>query len=240
MLKDVVDIVTFEVERAVDVVIVGPPARGEDSDVELKNDENLTENNILPDDVTGEIDIFEEEEEEGKEAEVQPPKKNGEKDEANPEWKTFLQVRNNENIRTNEEGNIYTSNRLHEEFPEVQHSTEWSVLLLVFDDNIDLLVQSTNLYASRDKIMNTKFKVSKDKINNFTGLLLLSGYNCRSNANDYWSTVPDLSAPFFAETMIRKRFRDSKRYLHVYDNMNLDTEKMAKIIPIYNVLNSKK
>ena len=60
------------------------------------------------------------------------------------------------------------------------------------------------------------------------------------NANDYRSTAPDLSAPFFAETMIRKRFRGIKRYLHVYDNMNLDAEKMAKIIPIYNVLNSKK
>ena len=49
------------------------------------------------------------------------------KNEANPEWKKFLPVRNNENIRTNEEDNTYASNRLHEEFPEVQNGTEWSV-----------------------------------------------------------------------------------------------------------------
>ena len=87
--------------------------------------------------------------------------------------------------------------------------------------------------------MNTKFKVSKDEVNKFIGLLLLSGYNYRSNANDYWSTDPEFPAPLFAEKMSRQRFRDIKRYLHVCDNMNLSTEKMAKVIQIYDVLNSK-
>ena len=87
--------------------------------------------------------------------------------------------------------------------------------------------------------MNTKFKVSKDEIKNFIGLLSNSGYNYHSNANDYWSTAPDLSAPLFAKTMSRQRFRDIKHYFHVCDNMNLGTEKMAKVIPIYDVLNSK-
>ena len=39
--------------------------------------------------------------------------------------------------------------------------------------------------------------------------------------------------------MSRQRFRDIKRYLHVCDNINLGTEKMAKVIPIYDVLNRK-
>ena len=39
--------------------------------------------------------------------------------------------------------------------------------------------------------------------------------------------------------MSRQRFRDIKRYLHVCDNMDLGTEKMAKVIPTYDVLNSK-
>ena len=108
----------------------------------------------------------------------------------------------------------------------------------VFDDIIDLLVQNTNLYASEDK-MNTKFKVSKNEIKNFIGLLLLSGYSYCSNVNDYWSTAPDLSAPLFAEKMCRQRFRDTKCYLHVCDNMNLGTEKMTKVMLIYDVLNSK-
>ena len=39
--------------------------------------------------------------------------------------------------------------------------------------------------------------------------------------------------------MSRQRFRDITRYLHVCDNMNLGTEKMAKVIPTHDVLNSK-
>ena len=50
----------------------------------MNDDEDLTENNILPAEAAGEIDIFFEKEEE-KEAEVQPSKKKSKKDEANLE-----------------------------------------------------------------------------------------------------------------------------------------------------------
>ena len=102
LLKDAVDFVVSEVEGPSDVFIVGPPTGGEDSDVEWNDDEDLTENNTLPVEVAGEIDICFEEEEEEKEVEVQPPNK----DEANSKRKEFLLVRNNENIRTKEEDNI--------------------------------------------------------------------------------------------------------------------------------------
>ena len=96
------------------------------------------------------------------------PKKRAKKkkNEANPEWKKFLPVRNNENIRTNEEDNIYASTRLHEEFPEVHNGTECSVFQLVFDHIIDLLVHNTNLYVSGDKMI-TKFNVSQDETRTF-------------------------------------------------------------------------
>ena len=102
LLKDAVDFVVSEVEGPSDVFIVGPPTGGGDSDVEWNDDEDLTENNALPVEVAGEIDICFEEEEEEKEVEVQPPNK----DEANSKRKEFLLVRNNENIRTKEEDNI--------------------------------------------------------------------------------------------------------------------------------------
>ena len=89
LLKDAVDFVASEVERPADVVIVGSPTRGEYSDVELNDDEDLTENkNTLPDEAAGEIDILFEEEE--KKAEVQPPKKKSKKNETNPKWKKLL------------------------------------------------------------------------------------------------------------------------------------------------------
>ena len=160
LLKCAVDFVASEVEGPTDVIIVGPTTGEEVSDVKLNNDEDLTENNTLSAEVACEIDMFFEEEKE-KEVEVPPTKKKSKKDEANLERKKILPVIKNENIRTNIEDKIYLSNRLHEEFPEVQNGTEWSVFQLVFDNIIDLLVQNTNLYAPRDK-SNTKFKVSKD------------------------------------------------------------------------------
>ena len=45
LLKDAVDFIASDVEEPVDVIIVGPPTGGEDSDVELNDDEDLTENN---------------------------------------------------------------------------------------------------------------------------------------------------------------------------------------------------
>ena len=39
LLKDVVDFVASEVERQADVVTAGPSTRGEDSDVELKDED---------------------------------------------------------------------------------------------------------------------------------------------------------------------------------------------------------
>ena len=58
LLKDAVDFVASEIEWPADVVIVGPPTGGDDSDVELIDDEDLTENNILPTEVAGEIEVF--------------------------------------------------------------------------------------------------------------------------------------------------------------------------------------
>ena len=71
LLKNAVDFVASEIEWPADVVIVGPPTGGDDSDVELIDDEDLTENNTLPAEVAGEMEVFFfEEEEEEKEAEV--------------------------------------------------------------------------------------------------------------------------------------------------------------------------
>ena len=58
LFKDAVDFVASEIEGPADVVIVGPPNGGDDSDVELIDDEDLTENNILPTEVAGEIEVF--------------------------------------------------------------------------------------------------------------------------------------------------------------------------------------
>ena len=166
LLKDAVDFVASEIEWPADVVIVGPPTGGDNSDVELIDDEDLTENNILPTEVAGEIEVIFWRRRRERSWSLTTQKQEQKKNEANPEWKKFLPVRNNENIRTNEEDNIYASTRLHEEFPEVHNGTECSVFQLVFDHIIDLLVHNTNLYVSGDKMI-TKFNVSQDETRTF-------------------------------------------------------------------------
>ena len=53
---------------------------------------------------------------------------------------------------------------------------------------ISLLVDQTNLYATRDKNMQT-FKTNDAEMRKFLGLLLISGYHNLPSEADYWSTA---------------------------------------------------
>ena len=67
---------------------------------------------------------------------------------------------------------------------------------------ISLLVEQTNLYATRDKNMQT-FKTNDAERKKFLGLLLTSGYHNLPSEADYWSTAEDLEAPIFSNIMAR-------------------------------------
>ena len=73
----------------------------------------------------------------------------------------------------------------------------------------------------------------------FIGLLVLSAINIRSAERHYWSKLPGLKCEVFAETMSRNRFQAIKSYLHAACNQNLGANRMAKITPLYDLLNSK-
>ena len=102
-------------------------------------------------------------------------------------------------------------------------------------DMIQHLTEQTNLYAVRDK-NNSKFHATEEEICKFLGILLISGYHSLPSENDYWSTSEDLEAPVFRKTMSRDRFRIIKRYLHLADNSNLASSKMAKVLPLLEML----
>lgn len=58
LLREAVEFLeTSKVETA-DVVIVGPPEGGEDSDIEAVDDDNMVEDPCMPAEVAGEIDVF--------------------------------------------------------------------------------------------------------------------------------------------------------------------------------------
>ena len=103
------------------------------------------------------------------------------------------------------------------------------------DSMISLLVEQTNLYATRDKNMQT-FKTNDAEMRKFLGLLLIGGYHNLPSEADYWSTAEDLEAPIFSNIMSRDRFRVIKLCLHIADNHNLAQSKVAKVLPLLELL----
>ena len=78
---------------------------------------------------------------------------------------------------------------------------------------IELLLHETNQYANRDK-NKLYFKVALEELNNFIGLIFLSGYNIGLAELDYWSVDPDLRCDTFCETISRNRSFEIKAFLH--------------------------
>ena len=107
-----------------------------------------------------------------------------------------------------------------------------------FADIITLFTEQTNQYAQRDK-NDAQFSTSENEIRRFIAIFILSGYNQPSELADYWSRAPDLELPLFANSISRNRFRSLKAYFHAADNQNLSDTKMAKVEPLYNMLNDK-
>ena len=130
----------------------------------------------------------------------------------------------------------YASKKLSQNFPALSSSNEWDIFIKIFGGLIELLVHETNQYARYEKNCHG-FEVTKEEMMNFIGLLFLSGYNIRSSEKDYWSKAQDLECPIFPATMSRNRFQEIKKFLHCADNANLGNEKMAKVKPLYDLLN---
>ena len=100
---------------------------------------------------------------------------------------------------------------------------------------ISLLVEQTNLYATRDKNMQT-FKTNDAEMRKFLGLLLISEYHNLPSEADYWSTAENLEAPIFSNIMARDRFCMIKSCLHIADNHSLAQSKVAKVLPLLELL----
>ena len=73
---------------------------------------------------------------------------------------------------------------------------------------------------------------------NLVGLIFLFGYNISLSEKDYCSIDPDLRCDAFPETMTRNRFFELKSFLHAA-NHSLSNSRMAKVEPLYNLLNQK-
>ena len=66
---------------------------------------------------------------------------------------------------------------------------------------LTLLVDQTNLYASRDRNA-PSFSTDITEMRKCWGLLLISGYHHLPGEDNYWSTADDMVAPIFLRTTV--------------------------------------
>lgn len=105
------------------------------------------------------------------------------------------------------------------------------------NDMLKLILDQSNLYAKRDK-GDQNFNLEKEKLLNFIGIIILSGYHCLPSETDYWSNQPDKQVPFVSNVMSRNCFQTIKKYIHLADNAHLEEHnKAAKVAPLYSKLN---
>ena len=251
-LQDTIEEVEQEDEDAADFVLPDPSNAGNVTDEEEEDDE-IFKHSGLPGEVSGEIEVVTRSIEpnsngdEGKNDKEssdgdKPPrkqkkqnKKTKDRKEEKPKWKKS-HLKNLVVIEdvTSEK----VSRKLLNMHPELSDKTEWEIFESFFNDIVELLVEHTNRYANRDK-NNLQFTVTNDEMMKFIGIIFLSGYNKRTCETDYWSKSPDLECLIVASAMSRTRFQHIKSYLHAADNQNLSETKMAKIEPLYQILNEK-
>ena len=79
--------------------------------------------------------------------------------------------------------------------------------------------------------------MTMEEFQNFIGIILLSGFNSRSNSHMYCETDPLVNCPAVSMTMSRNRFMEIKSALHAANNDILLKTRMAKVSPLYNILN---
>ena len=110
---------------------------------------------------------------------------------------------------------------------------------------IDLIVEQTNLYASRvmDPTHYEKWtKVTAEEILAYFGFMILMGINHLPSLADYWKLDPTYRYGPVADRITRDRFMEISRYLHFVDNTTLAPrtdpayDKLGKIRPVIDCI----
>ena len=138
--------------------------------------------------------------------------------------------------RKSDEVSLCDAKELQKSGKVMMHEGEsmYQTFSLFFSDSMtSLLVEQTNLYVTRDKILRT-FKTNDAEMRKFLGLLLISGYHNLPSEANYWSTAEDLESPIFSNIMARDRFRVIKSYLQIADNHNLAQSKVERYCLYWN------
>ena len=210
------DIVESQESDDLEIVLLSPESADQGIDSDEEGNDNILNEECLPDEIAGEVEVhggdFEDEEVDTNPRRILWCKSDD------------VTLGNPEEVQKSNEVFIHGGKSMYEIF-----------LLFFSEAMITLLVDQTNLYATRDKNM-ANFGVDHAEMRKFLGLLLISGYHSLPSEKDYWSTAEDLEAPIFSKTMSRDRFHSIKASLHIADNYNLAQSKVAKVLPLLDLL----
>ncbi|XP_015190455.1 PREDICTED: piggyBac transposable element-derived protein 4-like [Polistes dominula] len=130
----------------------------------------------------------------------------------------------------------------------VPESIADAVKLFIGDDFFAYLVTESNRYYYQNM---DQFKISRKRMKwrditipemkKFLGLIILMGQVRKDARDDYWSTDPCTSTPFFSRTMSRDRFRQIWTAWHFNNNENItdESDRLYKVRPILNYFSEK-
>ena len=210
------DFIESQESDDLEIVLLPPESANQGIESDEEGNDNILNEECLPDEVSREVEIHGE----AFEDEIT------EKESRHSVW------------RKSDEVSFCDAKELQKSDEVMMHGGEnmYQFFSLFFSDSmISLLVEQTNLYATRDKNMQT-FKTNDAEMRKFLGLLLISGYHNLPSEADYWSTAEDPEVPIFSKIMARDRFRVIKSCLHIADNDNLAQSKVAKVLPLLEIL----
>lgn len=228
-----------EINQHVDIVIVPPNPNYQSDDDEI--DEDNLQVDILPQDVPGEVEIFQNDPQFDSDDElplrVLYPMIGGEK--------TDKRRKRNEDepVWTKEQIDLFMNpaneylQRQNAMKEQLKNLSPVEVFEKIFDEEIvKFIVQESNRYASQNN--NHGFTVTENEIKVFIAILLISGYHHLPRERLYWSNDEDLRVPIVSNSMSRNRYHEIKKYLHLANNDEMDiTDKMWKLRPFMMRLN---
>ena len=120
--------------------------------------------------------------------------------------------------------------------------------LLLFDDFIEQIVQSSNAYAEsvisanrptqRRSMLNEWKDVTAEEMKKFFGVILHMGLFAMPSYKCYWSTSPFYKNEFFTSVMSRARFEAILHFLYFGENPKFPNDRLAKVRLLVDHLNN--
>ncbi|XP_050435502.1 piggyBac transposable element-derived protein 3-like [Adelges cooleyi] len=102
---------------------------------------------------------------------------------------------------------------------------------------MELIITQSERYAFQKN--EPLFSLDKGKLKCFLAILILSGYNQLPSERHYWDSEKDMNHQLVSGAMRRDRFLEIKRFLHLNDNDDQDSDKLYKLRPLIQALKTR-